>query len=65
MLVLVGAPGSGKTYFCRTIAEPRGYCRISPRGQPELEQCTKEAGRKLEEGRRASLPRLRSKSPRV
>jgi len=54
MLVLVGAPGSGKTYFCRTILEPQGYCRISPQEPYGLQQCVAEARRKLEEGGKVS-----------
>ena len=65
LLVLVGAPGSGKTTFCRTILEPLGYIRVSLHQEVGIEACHEVTKKLLEGGRRVSFPFRLSLSRRL
>lgn len=56
MIVLVGAPGTGKSYFYKKVLQPLGYHQISLHKLGSQEKCAEEVQKSLAEGTRVSIP---------
>jgi bifunctional polynucleotide phosphatase/kinase len=56
MIVLVGGPGTGKSYFYKKVLQPLGYHQISLHKLGSQEKCAEEAEKSLAEESRVSIP---------
>jgi adenylate kinase family enzyme len=55
MIVLVGAPGTGKSYFYKKVLQPLGYRQISSH-KLGSQKCAEEVEEALAEETRVSIP---------
>ncbi|KAH8803991.1 polynucleotide kinase 3 phosphatase-domain-containing protein [Hyaloscypha sp. PMI_1271] len=60
MVVLVGGPGTGKSYFYKKVLQPLGYHQISLHKLGSQEKCTEEAEKSLAEETRVAIDNINS-----